>query len=94
MLENCVVFTSLIQRDAEFKETILKRMEEVGSSEVLQPCFARSGEASTGRLVAPVALARQTTHESLKPTNLRESAWKDFYMKIMKTSLQEEGLID
>ena len=41
-----------------------------------------------GKLVALLMLARQNTHASLKPTNLRERVWKELSKKIMKTTLQ------
>ena len=34
-------------------------------------------------LEALLILARQNTNASLKPTNLRESVWKELYIKIM-----------
>ena len=38
-------------------------------------------------------LARQDTHASLKPTNLRHSVWKELDIKIMKTTLQGKETI-
>ena len=57
------------------------------------PCLARSGEASTERLAALLALARQNMHASLKPKSPRESAWKDLFIKIMKIILLEKEWI-
>ena len=54
-----------------------------------QQCLARSGEERSRKLVAILILPRPSTHASLKPTNLRESAWKELCnTKIMKTLLQ------
>ena len=76
--------------DAEFKKTLEKKKnaKKVGSSDA----FARSGEERTRKLDTLLMLPRQNTHASLKPTNLRESVWKRFYMKIMKTTLQRKGI--
>ena len=66
--------------DAQFKETILKRTRKVGSS-----------DASSRTLQKPAALlafARQNTLALLRPMNLRESVWKELYIKIMKTTWQ------
>ena len=65
--------------DEEFKQTIKKCAEKVRSSDASS--LARPEEESTGR-IAPLVFARQNTHASLKPTNLRESVWKGLYMKI------------
>ena len=54
-----------------------------------QQCLARSGEESTRKLVALLMLARQNAHSSLKPTNLRESDWKELYIKFTRITLQE-----
>ena len=70
--------------DEEFKETI-NRMQAA------TPCKIR-GEIFR-KLVALRMLARQNTHASLKPTNLRENVWKELYTKIMKTILQGKELI-
>ena len=59
-----------------------------------QLCFARSEEVCTVKTVALLAFARQNTHASWKPTNLRDSVWKKLYVKIMKTILQERGSIN
>ena len=62
--------------DEEFKETI-----ENARIKLEVPMLA-------GRFVALRLFATQNTHASLKPTNLRESVWKGFQIKIMKITLQ------
>ena len=74
--------------DAEFKETIKKRAEKVRKFRCQQQCLAISGEERTRKLVAILMLPRPNTRASLKPTNLRESVWKELYIKIIKTTLQ------
>ena len=75
-LEDCAVFTSLIQRMQSSKKLLKTR-----GSRCQQQRSARSGEERTTKLVAFVILSRQNTHASLKPTNLRESVWKELYKK-------------
>ena len=55
------------------------------SSRWQQHILARLKEERKRKLVAILMLPRQNTHASLKPTNLRESVWKEPYTKIMKT---------
>ena len=86
-LESCVVFTSLIQRMLEFQVTFQKnarRKLEVPMPAAM-PCKTKGVK---GKLVALLMLAKQNTHASLKPTNLRERVWKTLSTKIMKTTLQ------
>ena len=59
--------------DEEFKETIKNARKKL-KFRCQQPCLARSGEASTGKLVALLALARQNTHASWK-TMIHEKAF-------------------
>ena len=77
--------------DKQFKETILKRTEKVEVPvPAAMPCKSRGRECR--RLVA--LFARQNTHASLKPTNLRESVWKGLHTKIMKITLHEKEQIN
>ena len=59
-----------------------------------QQCLAEPDAQSTGKPVAFWLIARQNTHASLKPTNLREGVWKELFMKVMKIILQEEELVN
>ena len=56
-------------------------------------CLAEPDAKSTGKPVAFWIIVRQNTHASLKPTNLRESVRKELYIKVMKTTLQEQESI-
>ena len=58
-----------------------------------QQWLARPDEESTGKLVGLLVFAKQDTHVSLKPTNLREIVWKELYIKIMKTTVEERESI-
>ena len=78
--------------DVEFKETLKKPRGESWKFRWQQQCPARSGEERTRKLVALLMLARQNAHASLKPTNLRESEWKELLTDIMKIiTLQEKA---
>ena len=52
-------------------------------------CLAKLDARSTGRPAALKRSARQNTLPLSKPTSLRESAWKDLFIKIMKIILLE-----
>ena len=78
--------------DEEFRETVKKTRGQSWKFRCQQQCFARSREERTGKLVTFLMLARQNTHALLKPTNLRESVWKELCTNIMKTILQERGI--
>ena len=67
--------------DEELKETIKNA----------QQCFARSREESTGKLVTLLMFARQNTRALLKPTNLRESFWKELYTKHHEDHIAGKG---
>ena len=73
--------------DEEFNETLKMRVES-WKFQCQQQCLARSGDKSTRKFVALLVPARQNTHASLKPTNLREIVWQELYTKIMKIMLQ------
>ena len=72
-----VVFTSLIRLMMNSRRT-----QNVGISDASCEKCRRS--------VALKRSARQNTLALSKPTSLRESAWKDFFMKIMKIILLEK----
>ena len=82
--EDCAVFTW--SSGCRVERKYVKSAEKIGSSDA--STNARSGEERTRKLVALLMLPRQKTHASLKPTNLRESVWKELYTKIMETTLQ------
>ena len=85
-LENCVVFTLLIQM--MMNSWISWRMR------VCQlQCFARLIVRSTGRLAALKRGARQNTLALLRPTNLRESVSKELFIKVMKIVMREKDWI-
>ena len=69
----------------------LKCAEKVGSSDASSYALQDQGKKSTGRHAALLMLTKQNTHASMKPTNLRESAWKDLYTKIMKTHCRKRN---
>ena len=48
---------------------------------------------STGRRVALWIIGRQNTHASLKPTNPRESVWKELFIKVMSIILWKKESI-
>ena len=83
------VFTSSILQMRSARKLVEMRGES-WKFQCQQLCLARSREESTRRLVALLILARHNTHASLKPTNLRESVWKELYIEIMETALQEK----
>ena len=89
MVEGYEVFTSLIQQMRSSRKLFTMRGES-WKFRCQQLCLARSGEESARKLVAPLMFARQNTHASLKSVNLRESGWKELYIKIMKTTLQDK----
>ena len=92
MLEYCVVFTSLIQPMK--KSRILQKKIARRKLEVPMPvaqCLAKLDARSTGRPVAQLKNTRQNTLASWKPMNLRESARKDLFIKIMKIISLEKG---
>ena len=88
MLENCVVFTSLTQ---QMKNS--RRCAESWKFRCRQQRVAEPDAKSTGKRVAFWMVVRQDTHASLMPTNLKESVWKELFIKVMKIILQEENLI-
>ena len=92
MLENWEVFISLT-RQMQSSRNLLCTRGKSWKFRCQHPGHARSGEESTRRLVELLVRARQNTHSSLKPTNLRESVRKELYIKIMKTTLQEKESI-
>ena len=75
--------------DEEFKDILKTRVESWKFRCQLQ-CLAKLDVISTGRPVAFKRSARQDTLACSKPMSLRESAWKDLFMKIMKIMLQEK----
>ena len=78
-LEDCAILTSLIHMTWSSKKPFNMRGES-WKFRCQQQCLARFGKESTRKLVALLMLPRQNTHASLKPTNLRESFWKELYM--------------
>ena len=68
---------------------LLKCVEKVGSPDASSNALQQ--DESTGRPVAPWVCAKQNTHASLKPTNLRESVWKELFIKVMTIKLQERN---
>ena len=52
-----------------------------------------SSEKLTANPTDPTKSRKESMHASLKLMSLRECAWKGFYRKIMKTTLQERGSI-
>ena len=78
--------------DEEFKDIMKKKKTLVESSKCrcqLQ-CLAKLDARSTGRPVALKRSARQNTLALSKPTSLRESAWKDLFIKPMHIILLEK----
>ena len=70
---------------AVFEETItnvLKKLEV--------PMSLQDQGKTCKKLVAILMLPERNTHASLKPTNLRESIWKELRTKIMKTALKRK----
>ena len=65
----------------------LRCAEIVGSSDASSNALQDQRKNVQRKLVALLMLARQDTHASLKPTNLRESVRKELLTKIMKTIL-------
>ena len=94
MQESCEVFLLLIRQTRSSRKLSKQTHGKSWKFWWEQPCFARSEQVSSGKLVALLAYARQNTHASWKPTNIRESVWKELYIKIMKTTLQENDSID
>ena len=89
MLENCVVFTSLIQLVKINSRISWKTRVECWKFRCQVQCLAKLDARSTGRLAALKRSARQNLLPLSKPTSLRESAWKDLFIKIMKIILLE-----
>ena len=79
MLENCLVFTSLIQMMKNARRKL----------EIPMPAVKLIGR-STGRPVVVKRSARQILLPLLRPTSLRRSACKDPFTSIMKNILQEK----
>ena len=79
--------------DAEFKGTIKnarKKLEVPMPASV--PCkIRRSKCGETCSSSGTRNTTRPNMHASLKPTNLRESVWKELHIMIMKTTLQEKA---
>ena len=51
-------------------------------------CLAKPDAKSTGKPVALRKIVRRNTPSLLKPTNPRESVWKELFIKVMKIILQ------
>ena len=87
MLEDCAVFTSLIQRMWSSKKHS-KRAEklEVPMPAAMPRKIRRGMCKETCR--NPDTPKDKNTHATLKPTDLRTSVWKEPYTKIMKCILQ------
>ena len=91
MLEGCEGFISSIRKMKRARKPSKNTHGKRWMFRWKQPCLARSEEVSTGKPAA-LAFARQNTHASWKPTNLRESVRKELYTKIMKITLQGKGI--
>ena len=90
-LEDCAVFTSLIQRVQISKKTIRNARKKLEvPMPAAMPCKIRCRTCK--ELVTILMLPRRNTHASLKPTYLRESVWKELHTKIMKPAFKK-GII-
>ena len=90
IVESCEGFTSLIQQVWNSRK--LFKMRGGWEFRCQQHCFARPEDESARKLFALLRLARQNTHASLKPTNIRGRVWKGFYIKIHEDHTVGKGI--
>ena len=86
-----VVFTSLILRIKNSRKLWKKRVES-WRIRCQHQCLAEPDAKSTRKPVAFRTIVRQNTHASLKPTNLRESVWKELSIKGHEDHIAVRGI--
>ena len=93
MQDNCVLFTSLIQRKKNSRKLWKNTRSKLKKSDASSNALQNQTRRVQGNLQRFGKIVRQSTHASLKPTNLRDCVWKELFIKVMNIILQGEEII-
>ena len=93
VLDNCVLFISLIPRKKNSRKLLKKTRSKLEKSDASSNALQKLTRRVQWNLQRFGKIVRQSTHASLKPTNLRECVRKELFIKVMNIILQGEEII-